>query len=246
MYLASALDVKRLVNTTWWNSSGGYFYAFLEKDRQFHGRAGADLLYRDVADDGPKAQSALNSLFQKMRTEPASAVEPASHYAEILYRYGKSDEAYAEIMDLARAGRDRHEYPEVSYSVVGAIVNGLMGINVEPSFPIEDLAHGKHFETIVKTMPQLRGKTAWAELRNLPIRNGRVSVRHDGDRSTVLTNQGPMDLIWEAVFPGSFALLNVNGGPVRATTGSGYFGRAVTWVSLPVRSGRSARVEVPN
>jgi hypothetical protein len=29
-------------------------------------------------------------------------------------------------MDLPREGRDRREYPEVSYSIVGAIVTGRM------------------------------------------------------------------------------------------------------------------------
>ena len=117
----------------WWNPNGEYFYAFLDKNHQFQGRAGADLLYRDVVDDGPKTRGALEDLLNTMRSEPESEVEPESHYAEILYRYGDPDAAYAEIMDLTRPGRERQEYPEVSYSVVGAIVNGLMGVNVEPA-----------------------------------------------------------------------------------------------------------------
>ncbi len=246
LYLANASDVKRLVNTSWWNSSEGYFYSFLAKDRQFHGRAGAELLYRDVVDEGPKAQSALDSLLKEMRSEPASAVEPASHYAEILYRYGRPDAAYSEIMDLARSGRERHEYPEVSYSVVGSIVNGLMGINLELSIPIEEVvAQGKHFETVVETLPQLIEATSWVELRNLPVRNGWISVRHDGEHSTIFTNQGQLDLTWEAAFPGSFATLILNGKAIKAHLGSRYLGRAVTWVRVPVRAGGSARVEVP-
>jgi hypothetical protein len=52
-----------------------------------------------------------------IRTEPVTAVEAKSHYAEILYRYGDPEAAYTQIMDLTRAGRERREYPEVSYSV---------------------------------------------------------------------------------------------------------------------------------
>jgi hypothetical protein len=244
-YLASASDVKRLVNTAWWNASGGYFYAFLDKDRQFHGRAGADLLYRDVADDGPKTRSALDSLLSEMKSEPASAVESKSHHAEILFRYGEPDAAHAEIMDLTRAGRERQEYPEVSYSVIGAIVTGLMGINVEPASPIEDVVRGKQFATVIKTLPQLTSKTTWAEIRNLPIRGGAVSVRHDGQRRTVFTFQGATGVIWEAAFPGSFPTLILNGRSVKAEVESRYLGHAVSWIRVPVTGGTSATVEAP-
>jgi hypothetical protein len=127
LYLGIAAEVKGLVNTKWCNPNGKYFYAFLDQNHRFQGRAGADLLYRDVVDDGPKTRGALEDLLNTMRGEPESEVEPESHYAEVLYRYGDPDAAYAEIMDLTRAGRQRQQYPEVSYSVVGAIVNGLMG-----------------------------------------------------------------------------------------------------------------------
>ena len=113
-----------------------------------------------------------------MRSEPESEVEPESHYAEILFRYGDPEAAYAEIMDLTRPGRERQQYPEVSYSVVGAIVNGLMGVNVKLDVPIEDVVRGKHCETVVTTLPQLTAETTWAELRNLPIGNGSITVRH--------------------------------------------------------------------
>jgi hypothetical protein len=245
LYLGIAAEVKGLVNRKWWNPNGEYFYAFLDKNHQFQGRAGADLLYRDVVDDGPKMRGALEDLLSTMRSEPESEVEPESHYAETLYRYGDPDAAYAEIMDLTRAGRKRQEYPEVSYSVVGAIVNGLMGVNVEPGVPIEDVVRGKHFETIVTTLPQLTAETTWAELRNLPIGSGSITVRHYGERRTILINQGKTDLNWEATFPGSFPTLRVNGKLIESHAGSRYLGRVVTSVRIQVKAGRSARVEVP-
>jgi hypothetical protein len=246
MYLRIASDVKGLINRAWWNPDAGYFFAFLDKDHQFQGRAGADLLYRDVAEEGPKVQGALDTLLKKMRNEPASEVEPESHYAEILYRYGKPEEAYAVVMDLSRPGRERQEYPEVSYSMIGAVVNGLMGISVEPDVPIEeDVAQGKRFETVVRTLPQLTAKTAWAELRNLPIRDGSITVRHYGERRTILINHEKTDLSWEAVFPGSFATLVVNGKSAVAHAEFRHLGHAVTWVRIKVKPGKSARVEIP-
>lgn len=244
-YLRSASDVKVLINNAWWNPVAGYFFAFLDKRHQFQGRAGADLLYRDAVEDGPKTQSVLDTLLEKMRNQPASEVEPESHYAEILYRYGKPEEAYSVVMDLSRPRRERREYPEVSYSVIGAMVNGLMGINVKPDVPIEDVAQGKQFRTVVRTMPQLTAKTKWAELRNLPIGEGSVTVRHYGEQRTILINHEQTDLIWEAAFPGSFASLIVNGKSLDAHTEVHHVGRAVTWVRINLRPGKSARVETP-
>lgn len=244
-YQDVAADVKFLINTKWWSPSTNDFHGFLDNKHQFVGRAGADLLYWDAVDDGLKAQSALDTLLKTMRDEPASAVEPESHYAEILYRYGDPDAAYAEIMDLTRAGRERREYPEVSFSTIGAIVNGLMGINVEQAVPIDGAAQSEHFETVVRTLPQLTSGTAWAELRNLPVGNGTITVRHYGERSTILVNQGEAELNWEPTFPGAFATLVVNGKTISAHIESSKSGRAVTWVRVQVPAGKSARVEVP-
>jgi hypothetical protein len=245
LFLTNASDVKALINTKWWNPTSAYFFSFLDSDHQFQGHAGADLLYRDAAEEGPKAQGALDALLRKMRDEPASAVEPKSYYAEILYRYGKPEEAYAEIMDLSSPGRERREYPEVSFSMIGAIVSGFMGINVEPDAPIEGLTQGKRFATVVRTMPQLTSKTTWAEIRNLPVREGSITVRHYGNRKTILINHQATELNWEAAFPGRSEKLVVNGKSADAHTDICHLGQAVTWVKVDVEPGKSARVETP-
>lgn len=245
VYLRNASNVKELINKRWWNPTAGYLFSFLDSNHQFQGRAGADLLYRDAVEDGPKVQGALDELLTKMRNEPASAVERKSHYAEILYRYGKPEEAYAVIMNLSSPSQERREYPEVSFSIIGAIVNGLMGINVEPGAPIEDLPQEKPFVTIVRTLPQLTAKTTWAELRNLPVGDGSITVRHYGERRTILINHEKKDLVWEAAFPGSYATLVVNGKPVNAHTEFLHLGLTMTWVRIRVKPGKSSRIEIP-
>jgi hypothetical protein len=119
-------------------------------------------------------------------------------------------------------------------------------VNVKPAVPIEDVVRGEHFEAVVATLPQLTTQTTWAELRNLPIGNGSITMRHYGERRTVLINRGKTDLKWEAAFPGSFPALKVNGKLIESHTGSGYLGHAVTSVRVQVKAGKSASVEVPN
>jgi len=245
MYLKSAADVKHLINTEWWNADSGYFFSFLDSDHHLQGRAGPDLLYRNAVEQGPKMQSALDTLLNKMRTEPASAVESKSHYAEILYRYRKPQEAYAVILDLTTPGRERQEYPEVSFSTIGAIVNGLMGITVEPAESIDNLSEGKPFATVVRTFPQLASSTTWVELRNLPVQDGSITIRHLGKRKTILTNHKKTDLDWEAAFPGSYGWIEVNGKRIHAQTGLDHSGLAVSWVRVKVNPGHSSTVEIP-
>ena len=244
-YLKKATDVKDLVNKAWWDEKTRQFYSILDKDHRFQGHAGAQLLYRNVADDGPKAQGALDHLLDAIKKRPSSDVEGESHHAEILYRYGVPDLAYAQIMDLTREDRDRREYPEVSYSVIGAIVTGTMGITVDPASLLQAAVEGTYVAGVVNTLPRLTTQTAWAELHNLPIRTNEVSVRHEGVRKTVFSNHRGPSLIWQAAFPGSSDTLLVNGKPMKASPGKEYLGRVTSWVRVPVGAGGAVRVEVP-
>jgi hypothetical protein len=244
--LQTAAQVRSLINTVWWNQPDGYFYAFFNKQHRFTGRAGSDVLYRDAAEDGPRTASALHTLLTGMKTEPKSAVEAKSHYAEILYRYGDPDAASAQIIDLTRQGRERREYPEVSYSVVGAVVTGLMGVRVKPALPLANIVAGKPFEPVTVTLSQLTEKSGWAEICNLSVQNTSICVRHEGNRSTRLINRGKSALRWHPAFEVSSRVLLVDGKPHQAHIEPRSSGHAVTWVELTVEAGSSAHVTAPS
>lgn len=244
--LQTGAQIKLLINTVWWNSSQEHFYAFFDKEHRFLGRAGSDLLYRDATDDGPRLASALNTLLDTMKTESEDAVEAKSHYAEILYRYGRPEEAYAQILDLTRDGRKRREYPEVSYSVIGAMVTGLVGVRVRPRLPLQDMPANRPLEPIVETLPQLTAKTKWIALRNLSVRGGKIDLHHDGNRSTMFTNKGKDALSWKAAFPGSFSELQINGKAVHAQVETTFLKRHTTWLETSVPAGETWTVRVSN
>lgn len=245
LYQDLATEVKSLINTKWWNPVEGDFYGLLDNNHQLFGHAEADLLYWGAVDAGPKTKGAVDALLKTMRREPDKEVERESHYAEILYRYGESDAAYAEILDLSRPGRQRREYPEVSFSVIGAIVNGLMGISVEPSGPIEQLTNDQQFGTEVHTISQLSGSTAWAEVRNVPVGSGSIDLRHIGRRETILTNHGDTTIDWDASFAGAFATLIVDGKQRAARTEIPPLNRTVTSVTIQVPPRARVHVRVP-
>jgi hypothetical protein len=246
IFLKKAGEVLNLINTTWWDDEAHQYYAQLDKDYKMQGQGGGALLYWGVADDGPKGQSAVSALVDNIQQHPGGQVEGASHFAEDLYRYGAPDTAYAEIMDLTTPGRNRQEYPEVSYSVISAMVNGLMGINLEAPPPLEAYNVGNNFtEITIKTLPALSKQTAWAELRNLPIRSNEVSVRHDGLGKTTFTNEIGPSLYWKAELPGKYDTLLVNGKPMKASPGEEPIGRVTSWVKIIVGAGDSITIQTP-
>jgi hypothetical protein len=267
-YAEKARAVQNFVNTTWWDEKTGHFYAVLDENHHFQGRSDVDVLYYNVAEEGPKAEAALNDLAATIKANPSGPVELESHYPEVLYRYGRPDIAYAEIMDLTRKGRYRQEYPEVSFSVVGAIVTGLMGINVEAPSPDQSAAQfdfleaaamtrsalllgiappvqWNYVEAVVKTFPSLTNETAWAEIRSLPIRANRVSIRQDGNQKTTFTNQSGPAMIWRAALPGSHQNLLVDGQAIKASAGKEPSGQVESWVQVPVGAGDTVIVETP-
>jgi hypothetical protein len=231
-YQRKALEVKKLVNEGWWNEGARQFYSTLNRNRKLQGSdrlalGDRALLYYGVAEDGVKARSALDGLLERIKQPSSLAVEEQSHYAEIFYRHGLPDVAYAQIMDLTRPDRKRREYPEVSYAVIGAMVGGMMGIAAET-------------DQSVSTLPALVHQTAWAEIAGLPVRANVVSLREEENRIAVLTNQSGPALQWQARFPGSVDRLLVDGKPVRAQRTSAY-----SWVEVSVKPGTAVRVEVP-
>jgi hypothetical protein len=230
LYRRRAEAVKELVNRAWWNGDARSFYARLDANHHFEGHEDSALLYRGVVDEGPKLKAALDSLLERIRREPSAQIELQSHYPEILYCYGFPDVAAAQIVDLSRADRARREYPEVSYSVLGALVTGLMGIDPDADS--------------ILTVSGL-GAIDWAEIANLPVRGNEIGVRHDGGRKTRFTNQKGLAVTWRAGFAGSFATLTADGKRIKAEVERTASDRNISWVKIAVAPGATSTVEAP-
>lgn len=246
-WLQKADEVKTLVNGTWWDEQAQSFHDYLSTTRTLRHRSGGTwnsaALYWPVAADGPHARATVQGLVRQISASRSAPIEEQSHHPEVLYRYGANDVAYDQIMDLSRADRERREYPEVSFSVVGAIVTGVMGISVDAvATGREAQLHPYAASPHVMTMPQLTAATPWAELAHLPVRANDVTVRHDGLAATALTNNRGPALVWQAALPGRHDMLMVNGHAVKATPQTLTLGREVSMVRVVVAPGVTTRV----
>jgi hypothetical protein len=182
-------ELRAFLNTTWWDESTGSYYSFLNQEHKLvPGRIGTWALYFRAASE-QRIPAIVKSMLGRIQSTEMN-VEGQSHLPEILYRYGRPEEAYAQILDLTRKGKPRREYPEVSYAVIGAMVTGLMGVDVAE-------------DGTLTTLPRLTSKTGWVEMRNLPVRANTLAVRHDGLTQTTIENLSGPSIRWSACFPGS-------------------------------------------
>ena len=241
--LEKAAALRSLLNDTWWDKSTHRFYTRVNLDHELEGHGmNPSLLYYGALEDGEKSGSVLASILDATKSPDAMGVEEQSHVPEILYRYEKPEAAYEQILDLTREDKARREYPEVSYSVIGAIVNGLMGIQVENADPGNALTDSMYVEGPVSTLPRLTAQTQWAEIDEVPVRNNYIRVRHDGLRKSSFQNVHGPSLIWRACLPVSVSKLTVNGSAVPAKAARQH-GQRLSCASTPVGSGDTATVE---
>jgi hypothetical protein len=225
-----AAGLKRIYETSWWNETRRQYADFALEDGKLVFEdmfwSGVFPLYFGFLPAGERRAATLDRILGR---EP-EGIEVESYLPEIFYRYGADDAAYAEIVRLADPAKRRRDYPEVSFAVVGAVATGLMG--VEPDARARTVA----------TRSRLTGKTEWCELRNVPVFDSVVDVRHDGRRGTSFAVRSGGSVTWKAVVDGSWKELRVNGVAREALRGRDEAGRPISWVMVELSAGERAVV----
>jgi hypothetical protein len=244
-FFQRAEDVKSFLNRVWWDSAAGEYYLHIGLDHKLAGHGwNSSVLYYGAAENGPKSRAVVNGILRAISGNRAIGIEEQSHLPEILYRYGKPDDAFNQILDLTREGKYRREYPEDSYSVIGAMVTGLMGIEIAAAAPEQALHQYNYVDRTITTLPRLPQRTEWAEVQHVPVRANEISVRHDGLKKTRLLNASGPSLLWRACFPGSFPVLIVDGNSMQAARKSAPGGE-MSCVTTAVGAGDAITVQVP-
>lgn len=190
-------SVKSFINDHWWDAETHSYYSAYMGDGVFKKSQGnRALLYYHAADYGEKSDALLNHIIKQGNN---INIENRSHDPEILFHYGRHKDAYQTLIYLTKKDTKRREYPEVSFAVIGAIVNGLMGI--QPNA----------VRNAIFTLPRFSKETDWVEIGNLSVLSHEISVKHTGLTKTELINNSDQTLNWVAQFPGEYAALNIDG-----------------------------------
>ncbi len=132
-----------------------------------------------------------------------SNLEAISYLPGVFFPYNRAEEGW-KWLEYIMDQPDR-EYPEISYTLIGHVVEGLLGF--EPNAP----------ERSFLTVSRLPRAVERLGVRNLPLAGHRIGVTHEGaSRSAAAHTSGPRPLKWHACFYGDHAAIAVNGQPMPA------------------------------
>ena len=227
----NAAEAKSFFHKTWWDASAGRYFVFHSPDGRFrHGIGQEFLLYYGVTAEGEPTQQAVRETLERKGIN----IEMRSYYPEIFFRHGEDAAALRTILYLCDPSTKRREYPEVSFAVIGALTRGLMGI--EP-----DARDGS-----VATLPRLSGEVRWAEIKNVPVLQTVISVKHTGRNRTEFRNAGPADVIWKAGFLGHHDTIIVDGKTQKAERGKDEAGAVLSFIRLKVEPRRTLTATAVN
>lgn len=232
-YANTANKTLHLIESQAWSDKDHHFMGFFSRGGSTHGSGDAMVLYYAATKDQGHIRAALSHI-ESAEYLKGIGIEEESYLPQTLYRYGNKDAAYRIIMDLTRPDKDRRDYPEVSFSVIGAIVTGMMGIEVSDD--------ANRDRPLLQSISRLRNASDSAKLSGVRVRDNLVDLEHVGDRKSILTNHSKVPIYWRATFPGRHPILILNGHPVRATMSLDESLSPVSWIVAVVRTGRTVSV----
>jgi hypothetical protein len=222
-----AAGLKHSYNSQWWDAERRRMRSLKIAGDTFSDRdipeAQIFPLLCGIIEDGEKTDRTLQGLIDA----PRPNVEARSYFPEIWYRYGRGEAGFQEMMALCDPALDRREYPEVSFSVLGSIASGMMGIDVDAR------------ERTVTTLSRLTAAVAWARMEIVPVLDSFITVRHEGVNATVCENISGPPHFWRACFPCRTDCLIVDGRRTPADTLPGPNGQETSSVLL--RMGRDSK-----
>ena len=218
--------IQSLLDQVGWSEQGRHYFGTIRKDRSGYGSGDTLVLYFGAAKDPAHLRGALDYVSSPTYWKQVN-IEAESYLPLTLFRYGRDDAAYQVLADISSPRKPRREYPEVSYSVIEAIVSGVMGLSPGHS--------GDDFD--VSTMSRLPNEGDHASLTAVAIKQNHLDVTHTGTWTTRLKNSSGPSLRWRAEFPGTRDHLSVDGKSVSAKHSMTAEGVAISWTDVAVAPG---------
>jgi hypothetical protein len=224
-------QLQSILETVAWSPQERHFYGRIRGDRSGAGSGDTLVLYFDAAKAPDCIRGALDYIANPEYWGHIN-IEEESYIPIVLFRYGRSKDAYKVLFDLTRPDKPRREYPEVSFAAVAALVSGAMGI--EPS------RAGDKFD--VRTLGQPLEDTDHLAVVSLQIRNNILDIEHTGIATSILLNREGPSVRWKAEFVGACRKMRVNDRRVHGVTDTLPGGIPLCSTIVVVPSGGSATV----
>ena len=230
LYRQKATAYRSHIDSDWWDANQSLYNTYYTNDDKFgKGEGETFLLWFDALKDTSRQKNTITHLLSMDLN-----VENLSYLPLQFYRTGYWNEARKYILHLADPSTARREYPEVSYGVIEAIVQGLMGLDANAatgtvttlyratdvprasiparaavpsraSIPSRATVPAHASIASLGTVSPRASDTPTAQLTDVPIfHNTTINIEHRGARFSSLRNNGNTPLQWKAMFSGSF------------------------------------------
>ncbi len=178
-----SLALQEMFERDWWSENGGMFYSSILQDGTKSivnidniNDTSSELtpmpLYFNIIKN-PKRKCQFLHLLNECKT---LNVETLSILPEVFYSCGEGELGFNLLMKLMDPSLIRRDYPEVSFSAVGATITGLVGLSAD--------AQGRK----VVLQPHLPKEVDWVVVDNIPLFNGSINVKIHNHEITVESN----------------------------------------------------------
>lgn len=251
--LERANNLKKYFNETWsvkdnnaagryvrgWNGSGTLYDDFGKENSWF-------MPMKLITEPGERNNAYLDYIAENVgngigTTAGAPAnIEAYTYLPDTFFPYHRNEEAWKWMKYIIGMKDKPHEvrtqgtngdYPEISYTLIGHTIEGLMGI--APDAP----------QHKVSTVSRLPGEIGWLELKYLKLGQHEINVKQEGLSKTTLSHTGgPQELFWEVQFPGTYPAVKVNG-QVQPAAVKTVNGVKVTYLAVTVPVGETVIAE---
>jgi hypothetical protein len=183
LYREKAASYQKSIDNLWWNESASLYNTYYSTDHKFGMEEGETfLLWFDALKEGDRKEKTIQHLLSRDWN-----IENLSYFPLIMYQNGQAERAYNYMLHLTNPETKRREYPEVSYGVVKGFVEGLMGLEAD--------ARSSKMSTLY------RGESdVTSELKDVPVLKTLITVKHEGNKKSVLTNTGKKKILWQPKF----------------------------------------------
>jgi hypothetical protein len=226
-YEQKAATYQQHIESRWWDENAGLYNTHFTDENTFgKGEGETFLLWFDALKDPVRKQKTIQHLLSVDWN-----IENQSYLPFQFYKNGYAKEAYQYVLHLTNPATQRREYPEVSYGVIEAVVQGLMGVEAD--------ARSKTVSTIFRGHDE-----AISRIGGLPVLGTFISLRHTGHRQSALRNLGPKIITWKAEFAGHHEMLMVRRKLVKAVQETNEDGKVFSYVKIDVASGREVQVGI--
>lgn len=194
---------RRVFEDSWWDDDAQLYATGMSSSRRF-----TDFAYepswfpavKGLLPRGDRAAAHLGFLGRGMDTKPPANIEAFTYLPEAYLAYDEDATAMSWIRHLADS---RSDYPEVPFTLVQHLAVGLTGL--------EPMGDGG-----VRTRSHVHDQ--WIQIDDVPLRSGRISIRHEGQDASTLTVVAGRPVHWSAHVAGRTTHHIVQAGEsVRAT-----------------------------